>query len=111
MEDQKRTIARLEELAVTRARQDQQERDRREQRLEQAGVSMNETTALINAIHIREEEAEHSGFLPQANATNIMLLLVVVMILVVGSRNKAQALHLLKTKAGVSAPKGEKDND
>ena len=85
-----------------------------EQRLEQAGVSMNETTALINAIHSSEEAAElgASSLSLQMNATNLLLFVLIVLVLILGSKYKAQLQFQLKKRTGVMgvAHKGEKDN-
>ena len=78
-----------------------------EQRLEQAGVSMNETTALINAIHLREEATEHGNFISQINITNILLLMIVVSIIFVCTKHQPQLKYFLRT--GSAARKSEKD--
>lgn len=82
-----------------------------EQRLEQAGVSMNETTALINAIHISESEEDQPVF--HMNVTDVLLIVLIVLVLAVAFKYRAQLHYQFKKTTGVtgSALKGEKDNE
>jgi predicted alpha-1,2-mannosidase len=82
-----------------------------EQRLEQAGVSMNETSALIHAIHLSETNGANRGLIfslfNYLSPVSMVALAIIVALLVLGIRNRRTGIRPISS---IGRIKGDKEN-